>query len=327
MNDADALVVGAGFAGLAAAARLREAGWKVLLLEKSRGLGGRAATRRIGSQPVDFGAQFFTASQPLFVEKVRQWEAEGLCRLWSRGFPAWPASGSWEDGRVRYCVPAGMTSLAKREAAGLEILREARVEGLEIKDGRLSARTANEIVSARAAILTAPGPQTLALAADLMTPDIRADLEALSYSPCWSLIVRQAHFRPPWPALRCAHPALEWIAADDSRRAEPQGLFVLHATPTFSREHFEQEPGEVARRLLEAAAEVTAAEGFRFAKVEHFHRWRYARVENPLPLPAFRLLDGKGRLVFAGDAFGEPKLESAWLSGCAAAEALLAAAP
>ena len=67
--DTEILIVGAGLCGLHAATRLQAAGRSVLVLEKSRGLGGRAATRRWNNRPVDHGAQFFTAKNPEFIEK------------------------------------------------------------------------------------------------------------------------------------------------------------------------------------------------------------------------------------------------------------------
>ena len=51
------VIVGAGIAGLLAARRLRTAGCDVLVLEKSRGFGGRMATKRVGAAVFDQGAQ------------------------------------------------------------------------------------------------------------------------------------------------------------------------------------------------------------------------------------------------------------------------------
>ena len=51
----DVVVVGAGLAGLAAARRAAREGMSVEVIEKSGGLGGRLATRRVGDLPVDHG--------------------------------------------------------------------------------------------------------------------------------------------------------------------------------------------------------------------------------------------------------------------------------
>ena len=43
----DIAVIGAGIAGLVCAQQLSQAGYSVVVVEKSRGLGGRLATRRL----------------------------------------------------------------------------------------------------------------------------------------------------------------------------------------------------------------------------------------------------------------------------------------
>ena len=57
-RDADVLVVGAGMAGVTAAAELRRAGRRVLVLDKGRAVGGRLASRGVGAATFDHGAQF-----------------------------------------------------------------------------------------------------------------------------------------------------------------------------------------------------------------------------------------------------------------------------
>ena len=43
----DIAVIGAGMAGLVCAQQLSQAGYSVVVVEKSRGVGGRVATRRL----------------------------------------------------------------------------------------------------------------------------------------------------------------------------------------------------------------------------------------------------------------------------------------
>ena len=59
-SEYDVVVVGAGIAGLMASKQLSEAGYRVAVLEKARGVGGRMATRRIGEAVCDHGAQYFS---------------------------------------------------------------------------------------------------------------------------------------------------------------------------------------------------------------------------------------------------------------------------
>lgn len=59
MNDViDAVVIGAGFAGLRAATRLRAAGRSVCLLEARDRVGGRVDRGEVAGQPVDLGGQW-----------------------------------------------------------------------------------------------------------------------------------------------------------------------------------------------------------------------------------------------------------------------------
>jgi monoamine oxidase len=62
MNNA--MVVGAGVAGLTAAVRLAEAGWNVIVLEASDRVGGRIRTARVGKVSIELGAEFVHGKPP-----------------------------------------------------------------------------------------------------------------------------------------------------------------------------------------------------------------------------------------------------------------------
>lgn len=57
----DVAVIGAGMAGLVCAQQLRLAGYRVVVIEKSRGLGGRVATRRLYGTCADRGLRYLQA--------------------------------------------------------------------------------------------------------------------------------------------------------------------------------------------------------------------------------------------------------------------------
>ncbi len=81
-ETADVLVIGAGMAGLTAAAELQRAGRRVLVLDKGRGVGGRLASRRIEGAAFDHGAQFITARTARFAALVEDGRCRGCAGDW-----------------------------------------------------------------------------------------------------------------------------------------------------------------------------------------------------------------------------------------------------
>ena len=70
----DIAVIGAGITGLVCAQQLSQAGYSVLVVEKSRGLEGRLATRRLHGTWADYGACYLKPKGELlgrFVEILR----------------------------------------------------------------------------------------------------------------------------------------------------------------------------------------------------------------------------------------------------------------
>ena len=91
MTDADVIIIGAGAAGLAAAARLHRAGANVLVIEARDRLGGRVLTHHgNGSElPIELGAEFVHGRPPVLCDLInsaglRTVETSGH-RLFSEG--------------------------------------------------------------------------------------------------------------------------------------------------------------------------------------------------------------------------------------------------
>ena len=116
----DVLIVGAGLAGLCAARELQRAGRSVCVLDKGRGVGGRLASRRMGSAVLDHGAQYFTLRSVQARNLLAAWFEDGTLQEWARGF-ALAGGGRKLDEVPRYIVPQGMNGLAKLLAEGLTV--------------------------------------------------------------------------------------------------------------------------------------------------------------------------------------------------------------
>ncbi|MCX6960202.1 MAG: FAD-dependent oxidoreductase [Verrucomicrobia bacterium] len=341
----DVAVIGAGISGLTVAGRLRDAGLQVLVLEKSRGVGGRAATRRVevapGVQvPVDHGAQFFTARDIRFQKHVARWEQEGVCFPWTEGFWTWkegrlhPPDPQWNE--TRYACREGMSRLGKYLAEGLEVIREFQVSSLGLKGGiwHLEADPKHPLapVAARALLLSAPPPQALKLTGEYLTAEQRAYVERISCEPCVAVIARYPGGTepPPWSGIQVRYPEsrLSWMAWDSSRRAKTlasAGIAVLHGSPGFSRRCLDASKEELTMagsELLDEAAMIAGA--WMGVPVEFcVHRWRFAHQEGPNAPGGFLRADTASPLYLIGDGLNGGRVEGAWLSGVFAAEDLL----
>jgi predicted NAD/FAD-dependent oxidoreductase len=318
--ETDVVVVGAGICGLLAAKTLTAGGYRVIVFDKGRGLGGRLATRRIDDAVFDHGAQYFTARDPAFRARVQHWLEIGIVRPWATGFAL--SDGTFkEDGEQRYCGVSGMTGIAKHLAQGLDVHLQAKVDHLSVHDGGWKISTeSGEAVSGKALLLTPPVPQTLQLlsAGSIALPDpIRAELEQVEYAPCLALLVQLSgpSLIPDPGALWLPGEPISWIA-DNQRKGispAPGASLTIHAGQVYSLKNWATPEPEVTKTLLNAAAPWLGSVPVR----TQLHRWRYSIPTHLHPERCVSLQE-PAPLVLAGDAFGGPRIEGAALSGLAA---------
>ncbi|MAQ16103.1 MAG: NAD/FAD-dependent oxidoreductase [Sandaracinus sp.] len=306
MTDERIAIVGAGMAGLACAERLVRGGRQVVLFDKGRRVGGRMATRRQAGRQFDHGAQFFTARDPSFQEAVRGWQALGVVGEWAQ---------AGEDAETRWVGSGSNRALPEHLAASLDVRLGTAIAPLDgrtihTEEGRWLGRF-DEVV------VTAPPTQAAALLA--CSDTLLARLGNPTHSPCWAVIAAFAE-RPCEEDVLRDRGALQWIARDASKPGRPKGeTWVIHANEAWSRANLEHGPERVADELLRCWAHSLGRPMRPTFAVAH--RWRYARVTDPIGEPFLR--DPEARLTLAGDGLLGPRVEAAWLSGVAAAEAIL----
>ncbi len=306
------IIIGAGIAGLLAARTLHDAGARVTVLEKSRGVGGRLATKRVGDAVFDQGAQYFTVKDLRFASWVERWEAAGVVTRWAGG------------PQTRYIARPSMTAVAKALSDGLDVKREHKVTAIgscgdhwcvDIED--------HGCVRAERILLTAPVPQALTLlkAGEFALPEALAKrLTALTYDPCLALLVTLGgRSRLPAEGVRREGGAIRWAADNQAKGVSPNVAAVtLHLAADFSTEHYGRTDAEVLE-LIRAEAEDLIGAPIAGATL---HRWKFSHARNTDPEPF--IWWPEEQLGFAGDAFGGPRVEGAALSGLTLAECVKA---
>ena len=308
-------------AGLACARLLAREGRRVVVLERSRGVGGRCATRRIlEGQPVDHGVAFLHGSDPAFLATIDEIDTPKLegwpFHVEGRGVPCQPDTYTARDRRVAFTD--GISSFPKHLAKGLDVrmgVAVARVEGdrVILEDG--ASLVAPHLV------ITLPVDQVAKLLPDLAELETaRALLGWLGTVPCLTVLAAyEREVTPPrFDVLYPDHGPLQVILHDSSKRARPtHRVLVLQAGARASNEWLSLPPEQWQARMLDEAGRILGTWAAKPSWAAP-HRWRYARFPSGAGLggPLVVRRPQGGSISLAGEAFGaHGGVQGAFLSG------------
>lgn len=303
-------IIGAGLSGLAAARTLVSAGHDVVVIEKSRGVGGRLASRRVDGSVVDHGAPVIPRGESVelgdLVDALPGGERVDL-----------------DGGHVAY--RSGVTRLAKLMAEGIDVVLGVRIAALRATGTQLelAGEQGNAHGVVDAVIVSAPAPQ----AADLLdnSPgggERAAILRTTRYDPAVMIV---AGWTLPEPAelepFAVPMPFVRITAENVKGRPLVDGIVpvVARLAPEPSAALMDVSDDAILTDVLPALARACGASGApAWVQVK---RWRYA-------VPA-RTVDAASvnpagtRIRVCGDAIAPGGLGPVYTSGVAAAEAVM----
>jgi renalase len=299
----DFVIVGAGISGLSLAAGLKkhETQLKIKIVEKSKGVGGRIATRRDGESRYDHGLQWIESdpnSAPWVEKWIQNWKDIGVLKIEAA------------DGKDLHFCPGGMTQIAKILAQNLEIelnwkLTEARKneEGL----WHLKNSDGSEMLT-RYLLITSPLPQALEFlkASHIEFPK---RLSEIKYSKALvALIQTKEDVLKGRSQLEHLSSGIELISSGASKGLSLDWTYTVIMNPSWSGEHFEGSYQEIRKHLEKALHNQFSGLDGQLIKFD-LKKWRYCRPLQIFVRP-FHWLDGQNIALF-GDAFGGPDLAGA----------------
>ena len=356
----DIAVIGAGLAGLVCAGQLKAAGRQVCVLDKSRGLGGRMATRRVtGLVRVDHGLRYWPAesSDAQLAPLTRELIEAGVIKPWP--VSAYELRESDELVEVShdpvYVASSGMSAIAKYLAQSFipdeNLLTNYRATqitpcGLPDDPGWKIECENGKVVMARQCVLAIPAAQ----AADLLEhdeldssklpalPTAIEQLRAVQYHPRLTVLAGYGDLAltkseigklnpDGWMVTDTIGTSTEWIGLDSSKRANPEAetTLVIHSKTGFAEKYIDAGDLQPAASVLLRANARKYGDWIAQPSWFQIHRWRYALVSQPYSGAAYPVTPS---LLCGGDwCVPEPvahPIAAAYLSGSAMAAAMTA---
>jgi renalase len=336
-------VIGAGVAGAACARFLSDAGLNVQVFDKSRGVGGRLATRRLDWPDAtgtlhpahfDHGAPCFSAHSSEFAGFTLQAQREGLLSRWTPRMA--PGSEVPLSGADLWVPVPDMPALCRNLLANLPVQTSCTVDALRREPDGWSVQSLGADLNPGqrfAAVVIAIPPQQAAL---LLQPHQTAwaqHAQAQPMLPTWTLmgITNDDDGLSGWDLACPPSGPLAWVVRNDAKpgRVHVPGLahWIVHATTAWSQIHLEAPTAEVQAVLQQALAQWLG----RPLMWHHAatHRWRYASAipSNTNAIANPHQWDASLGLGVCGDVLGGAGVEGAWLSARSLAEAIVASQP
>lgn len=279
----DTLIIGAGLSGITLANELKRQGRSSLIIEKSRSVGGRLASRRIGDNIFDHGAQHvevFSSSPAEFQKFVM---SPSDCLLWDK-----------KGDHSYYSYQQGVTSLLKHHSHDLHIAFNTKIieilksQGVwQLKDENLNLFSANNVV------LTAPLTQSLILmkGSKLSYP---AELEQVSYAKKIVILLNLKKSEN----YRIKSTYFKKIYLQNTKRNNTDTTYTLVTSDDFSNQHFELDESTITQKILSLfETNSTVTQNLIDLQIK---KWRYAYPLNGLNVSS---IEPHENLHLIGDVF------------------------
>lgn len=327
-------IIGAGLSGLTAGRILAKAGHEVTIFEKSKGYGGRMATRYAGkglASKMDHGLSYFGVKSNEFREFTAELLDNDLIQTWGNNFVAYDGEKILNSppnlsSEALYTSTGGMNKIGKYLSRWVDIQTDTKVGGLTYFGTNRSKKrswminlTSSDTFGADAVIIALPAPQAYGIIASTIdetnTLKIVRQIDEISYRPAFSLMTGYGtHEAPRWQGVLCRNSSLEFISNENLKRETQETSFVIHASESFTKEYRNQDEETVSDKMLDEFSEISG--GWAATPEWHqLHFWRYSRAQKVINSPYLELEDEDAPLALIGDYLNGNTVDDAYRSG------------
>ena len=310
-------IIGAGIAGVIIANKFSELN-EVTIFDKSRGDGGRLASRRADDYNFDHGAQFFKAKSQEFKDFCQKAENDGVIGIWKARFAEIvdkQINRKWQFDieNPHYVAKPQMNNLCKYLAKDLNIFLNKKIELVDFADNKWSLTTDQnkKFDNFDYLIIAIPSSQAASLIPNNFKYfDLVSNIKMLG---CFSLMLGfKKDLDLDFDAALVKGSIISWISINSSKPERPNGFSILvNSSNSWAESNLEEDLELVKQKMITALSEIINLDP-QIIDHQAIHRWRYANVG--LRYGQKSLFDPNLNLGICGDWLISGRVESAFLS-------------
>lgn len=321
-------IIGAGISGLTAGIEFKKFGHEVIIFEKSRGYGGRMATRYAEDDKnlkLDHGVPFITSTTDEFSKRLETLAENNILEEWGNEQLIRDQNDfkSVENRIYRsFIAPMGMNSIGKFMASDLDIRTGERVSKLSIDERQnhwVIECESGLTESADALIISTPAPQTSELLSTagegVGVQHMINELKKVSYDPQFALLLTYSQVQEPdRGVINLDDKIINFISYESKKRDLRKTGIVVHSSADFAIKYIDEDRDKVADIMLEKLISILGnwAEN---PDWKQLHLWRYSRTREYLPYDFLEISGNDIPLALVGSYMKGNTVESAYLSG------------
>ncbi|MEY3370021.1 MAG: hypothetical protein RLZZ361_691 [Cyanobacteriota bacterium] len=328
MNKKKIAVIGAGISGAVLAYKLAQSGLEVKIFEKSRGAGGRMATRRfsVGEKNffIDHGAQFIDVNNLEFFEFIQSLQREGLIKKFDliatdNTFVPVPHMNSI----AKFLINKIIENSSNQVIYQAEVLKvQKNIElvsklSISISDSPLSNHSLEDF---DLVVSTAPPLQSLQIFSNF---DNLEFLKNVKMNPFFAvMLISNLNYDFGFvEKFIDEYRALSWIGINSKKPLRDKTLsLILHSNSEWTKKNIDLSSDEIIEIIIHELESLTGfydSEPIAIAS----HRWLYGRTQIAVGREHF--FDKDQGIALCGDYFIGDNIESAYLSASSLAKSII----
>ncbi len=293
----DAIIVGAGISGLYLADQLATQNQNILVIEKSKSVGGRIATRRDGDAAYDHGAQFYSVKDSEHSTFDLNLTKSGIVHTWFKS----------EDKFFRVAT-RGMTEIPKYLSTKLQVSFNEKVILLKQENTsvlRVRCESGNNFLG-KNIFLSSPLPQSLAIL-NASQISYQQNLDSIQYANAlvglFEIESRDKNIIE-FQYEQNIHEDLFSVSNQLSKKVSLVPAFTVTMSPEWSQRHFENEDSVTLSFIQQTFVDFLSKRSDRYViRKAQLKKWRYSHPLTTHSSPFARLTSHENIYLF-GDAFG-----------------------